>query len=60
MKQFKHEASKNDPLQMRKWNDNLEDLFQHHKSEIRLGLTKVYFLNLFFSLQQQVHGIKSF
>jgi len=40
MKQFNYEAIQNDPNQMRKWNKKLEELFQSHKADIRVKLTK--------------------
>ena len=39
LKQFNYELIKNDPTQWKKWNEELENLFQEHKAAIRLKWT---------------------
>ena len=59
MKQFENEATTNDPNANKKWSKTLEENFQKHKAEIRLGLTKVSPLpSSPFSTPQLVPGTK--
>lgn len=41
IEQFNLEEQMKDPNQKYIWNNNIERIFQSHKAEIRLGLTKV-------------------